>query len=280
MIVKGQKSQPLEGVLTLGVIFLILSVPSTQAISQSIGNGALVSGLTAGAALRDPFAAVNPSGAGSVPGAAVSIWTTRPYNISDIRIFGLSGGMSIRGLGIAPRFRAFGFDEYYEYQTSINFGLPITRGMDRSARMGLGIQALSRTTARGGFQTFYVVRTGLLIPVASNIDLGAILSRSVESKAFKVRAALVGLAFRLHEKTTFYLDVFSEALFRPSYRLGVSTRPVRAITLRMGASTNPDKLSAGLSIQAGTITGSIAVEYHLLLGATTTIETTISQPGP
>ncbi len=280
----GTKTCALGRAIALVGILLTGFVSVSRVSSQTIGNGAVVSGLTAGAALRDPFAALNPSTAGSNREAAVSIWTTRPYNISEIQIVGFTGTLSLWGLGIAPRFRSIGFDDYREYQSSIQLGIPITwgadrntnQGTDRLARMGIGVHAVSKSAAQGGLRTSYVLTTGILVPVAPNIELGAVLSRSIKNTTRGVRKMLVGLSFRLHEKTSIYLDVFSETLFRPSYRLGMFTRPVRPIALRMGASTNPDKLSIGLSVRAGPLTGSIAVEYHLLLGATTTIETTIS----
>jgi len=80
--------------------------------------------------------------------------------------------MSIGGLGIAPRFRAFGFDEYQEYQLSVQIGFPISREMGPVARLGFGIQAHSKKTASNGFASSFVVRTGFLIPVAPNMDLG------------------------------------------------------------------------------------------------------------
>lgn len=259
----------------LSAVLLFSSGSSIQATPQSIGNGALMSGLTAGVAFRDPFAAVNPSGAGSVRGSAVSIWMTRPFNISDIKILGLSGMMSIGGLGIAPRFRAFGFDEYQEYQLSVQIGFPISREMEPVARLGFGIQAHSKKTASDGFVSSFVVRTGFLIPVAPNMDLGGTLSRSMGGTIHRSQSALFGFAFRIHEETSLYLDVFSEKRFRPSYRLGVSTTPVYPISVQFGASTYPEKLSAGISVRSGPISGSVAVEYHMLLGTTTTIETTI-----
>lgn len=165
----------------------------------------------------------------------------------------------------------FGFDLYRETSASIGYA----RTFHEKYHVGASFQM--HNTAIGenyGSAYSYTLQLGTQINLSEKIVLGADvynLTRSTIGNQFKERIPTVysiGVSYQPNARCLITTMIDKDVDFKPRLRGGIEYVFMKILSARIGASTNPDMLYAGIGFFYKSFGLDFAMSYHTYLGFT------------
>ena len=253
---------------------------AAPARAQLAEGGARVLGLgRAGVALgQQAWGHINPAAWSGLAERRGALSASQAFGIGELRLAELSAAAPTPVGTLALAARSYGFSERRE--TRVVAGLARAVMLSRSRRLDVGVSGGYEAAQTEGFGSVGTVLlslgvqgdvvTGLRVGLAGRNLLGILwdADEDVRHSAATVPAVVAGLAYTPSARATLVLDAEQDLDQGLSIRGGLEVRPVPILALRIGASDNPARLSAGAGIRTGGLRADIAIERHASLGVT------------
>lgn len=254
-----------------------LAVPAS---AQYAEGGARVLGLgRAGVALgAEPWGHTNPAARASLAERRAALQASQAFGLSEVQLGALAAA-SPTPLGVlGVEARTYGFSERRETRVRVGLARPVALSATRRLDVGVAVGVESASTEGYGSETEILldvgvqgrVLTGLRAGLSARnlLGLGRSDTRDLQLSAATVPGLTVGLAYTPSDRATLLLDADHDLDFGLSVRAGAEVRPLDALALRAGVSTEPVRFTAGVGLRGGPLRADLAVERHETLGLT------------
>lgn len=213
---------------------------------------------------------VNQAGLGYLEQAAVTVYGERRFLVADgLNSFLLGAAYPHQSLGtFGLSVHYFGFDTYNEQKIGLAYGRKLFK------RFSIGAQFNYLATRIDQYGTAHNVtfEVGVLAKVTKHFHLGAHVFSPVRLQLpngdYIPSLFKLGVAY-LPSKQLRLTAELEKDLERPfNARFGVEYRPIEALYIRAGASTDPLLLSFGLGLRLKGLRLDVSTHYHQQLGFT------------
>ncbi len=224
------------------------------------------------ASTADPFSSgphVNPAVLATRKAPTATFFARQPFGLADLRHAATSVSLPTSWLSVQGGAGTFGFDAYRETFASVGLsrGLPV----GASLPVYVGIRATVHHLAITDYGSDHTVATeaGVRVPVLPVLTVGAharnISGGSIAGSPLP-RSLAVGLHYVVGARVHVVADVFKDVAHPWSLRGGIEILPVEVLSLRLGATRHPSRVSAGVGVHLGPLRADIAGERHPTLG--------------
>ena len=257
------------------MVLLLLLCPAARAQVSSGGPRAAAMAGAAAAVSDDLYAEANPAAWAGMHAGALSLSATQLYGLRQLRLAQALIVLPALGGTTAAAVSAFGYEDYRETTASIGYARALQAGTVR--RIGLGIRIRWYSVAIKGYGAASVpsVSAGIILPVMPAFSLGLAASNlyvlPLELAQDVERSIHVGAAFRGTTRFLVAVDARKSTTSPVDFLFGMELRPIPAIALRAGFTTEPARFSAGAGFRSEAILADVAVEKHVTLGWSPTI---------
>jgi hypothetical protein len=261
------------------------AVPASAQTALSMEGGARIAALGGtGAALTGPGAWTNPAGPATLDGRTAAFYATQGFGLSELRLGTLRYAEPLAGWGtVAGSARTFGFDAFRETAFALSYARGFSLGTAR--RVHAGVRAryyrLSLGDASDGASYGSAGTLGLsaggVVQLVERLTLGA-TAVNLNAPAYTdsgpglAQTLAVGLAYRPADRLLVTAAAHKDLDFPLSVRAGLEATPVEALAVRVGVSTRPARLTAGVGLRVEWLRGRLAFERHRTLGWTPAAE--------
>ncbi|MFQ5569957.1 MAG: hypothetical protein ACE5G0_09800 [Rhodothermales bacterium] len=253
-------------------LLLILLSPLGGRAQTSMEGGARASALGgANTALTHEVSAfANPAAWATLSGRAVSFSATEAFGLSELRLGAVEYAEPTRLGTFAGGARTFGFDQYRE--THFHAGYARGFRLDTSRRFSAGLFLRYQRVSIPNYGHTATLGLGLggLVDVLPSVRVGFtaanLMVSSLSGREKLARSFSIGLAYLPVEGLLVVADVLKEKAFPFSIRAGLEVQPVPAFFLRVGATTEPTRFTAGAGVRLGKLVADLAGEHHEVLG--------------
>ena len=266
--------------LRLGLVALAALLGAASASAQYAEGGARALALgRAGVALgQEAWAHTNPAAWSGIAGPRLGVQASRAFGLSETQLGALSAAAPTGAGTVGLAARTYGFDEHRETRVVVGVARALALTGARSLDAGLAVGYEAATTPGYGSVGSVLVSAGVQAEVLPGLR-GGLAARNLlgfvrtdeedlRHAAATVAGVAVGLAYTPSERSTLVLDADQDLDFGLSVRGGAEVAPVEALALRVGASSNPVRLTAGAGVRLGALRADVAVERHESLGLT------------
>ena len=257
---------------SLLMLALLLGSPLSGQAQTSTEGGARAAALggAATALSHEPTGYANPAAWATFMARAVSFFASEAFGLAALRL-GAAAYVEPTPFGtFAAGARTFGFDDYRETHFHAGFARGFRLGSTR--RFHLGISLRYQRIAIPGYGGTGVLALGLggLVQVRPGVQVGFQATNlhrpKLAGREELPRTLSLGLAYQPAEQVLIVLDAYKDVRFPLSVRAGVEVLPVAVLFLRAGATTAPQRITAGAGLRLGKLTADIAGEHHEVLG--------------
>lgn len=253
--------------------FVFLSLFCHSGNDKGVGGARMIGLAGANTAIRkDVWAGYNnPASVAGIDKYAFGAGFERRFLLQELQYGQLACAIPVQKATFIGTASTFGFDLYRETSASIGYA----RSFYEKYHAGASLQI--HNTAIGenyGSAYAYTLQLGTQINLSEKIVLGADvynLTRSSIGRQFKERIPTVyslGVSYQPNTKCIITTMVDKDVDFKPRLRGGVEYTFAKIISARIGASTNPDMVYAGLGFFHKGFGLDFAMSYHTYLGFT------------
>ncbi len=230
----------------------------------------------AGVALPlNAWAFQNPASAASLHRRVLGLFITRLYGMSELQLGSLHVGFPTPAGWFSLRIRHFGFRQYGDTRAGIGWagtpaGLPLTLGgyvylkhvriAGYDSRTAIGYQVGAQLR---------LMKTFLFGTEAMNL----FAPQTVAEAPMRTRRWSAGIAYQPVDGVWLLLDVEKEPFFPFSMRGGMEVWVLSHLALRGGFTTAPRRMTAGIGLRIGPLSGDFALVVHPYLGWTPALST-------
>jgi hypothetical protein len=187
---------------------------------------------------------------------AATVFYSHPFGIREIGLSSLClrGRLDKIACGAAFIRLAHEYfeDQFYQLTLAHSFSFPNKRG---TARLSCGLQAVLREIhiLNYGKARAFVTNFGCVARLSEHFRWGAKLGNFLNARIGEAVETLpqevcVGLGYFPKAGAVFQLDFYKESDFPLEVRGGIEYRVLAPLSLRMGISSNPDRLTCGLAL--------------------------------
>lgn len=244
--------------------------------AQSIAGEDLRSGLLATTADSRVVASDNPAATGYDGTNSVRFWIYDPYGLSEIRIRGVGFTRAIGSTAIGFSTQSIRFDELRLFSSSGTVAGDLRVSGASRVRIGLEIRVEYVRSSLGSAHTALGGEIGMLIRMSPSVRVGSVLGNwitnsSTESSSGGFNGSL-GISIQITDSARMLTDIRKSRYFATDYRVGMEWAPVPVLKLQAGLSSNPQRLSIGITFLLKSVRFHFAVDRHTLLGNSRTAE--------
>ena len=262
------------------VLVAALAALASPAQAQLAEGGARVLGLgRAGAALGgEAWGHVNPATWATLAERRAAVQLSQAFGLAELRLAGLAAAAPTPVGTLALAARSYGVSERRETRVAVGIGRQVA--LSRTRRLDAGLAVGYESASTEGFGSVGtpllalgvqgdVVR-GLRVGLAGRNLLGVLWDAAADARhsLAAVPAVVVGLAYAPTPTATLVLDAEQDLDAGLSVRAGVEAVLAGVLALRVGASSAPERFSAGAGVRTGALRADVAVESHAVLGLT------------
>lgn len=257
--------------LRLGLLLAVAAAsPAHGQTSMDGGARAAALGGARTALPADASATANPAAWATRGGGTLTLFATQAFGLSALRLASLHLVQTTRFGTVGGGARTFGFAAYREVHVQAGYAHGFRLGTTRRFYAGVGVRyhrlridgygsAGTVGLALGGMAA---LRPGLWAGFrATNVHV----PRLGGYEALP-RTLALGMAYTPSEALLVVLDVMKDVRFPVSVRAGAEVWPVTAVALRVGAATEPARITTGLGLRLGNLSADLAAERHEALG--------------
>lgn len=220
----------------------------------------------------------NPALVSAIDNVGITVFYARPFGLAELPLTALSAAARWRRFAVGVA----GVALEHELASARNYALTLatTLGSSQTDSVGsrwlvLGLQGeLSQLEiARYGQTTAYIVSLGLAARLAETLRLGVALRNLTSATRNGTnerlpRSAVIGLAYAPYERFLFQMEVYKQSEFALEWRGGVEIAVTAPLAIRLGLSSNPDRLTAGIALRLKPVAIQYTAFSHLELGWT------------
>ncbi|MGB3542059.1 hypothetical protein, partial [Rubrivirga sp.] len=239
-----------------------LALFSLPAHAQLAEGGARVLGMgRAGAALQAVWGHTNPGARAGLEAGRAAVQASQAFGLSELQLGAVAVASPTPFGVVALDARTYGFSERRETRVQVGFARPVRLSTTRRLDIGVNVGVESASTEGFGSETAVLVDVGVQGRVVSGLRAGLSgrnllgLGRSdrtdLQLSSSTVPGVTVGLAYSPSDKALLLLDADQDLDFGLSVRAGAEVRPVEALALRAGVSTDPVRFTAGAGFVGG-----------------------------
>lgn len=264
-------------------IFLLWLVPPAAGqaaervgVQTVVVAGARVEALGgAGVALPGVWARVNPATLAKAS-YSVRLYGDQGFGLPELRSAAIDASATWRSTGLGLGAQTLGFDAFRVSALHVGAGRGFRLGTQRTVAAGLSA-TLHHAQIRGyGSGIAVALDVGFNVDVLPSLAAAATvrnLNQALLAGLEPVPQTLaVGLAYDPGAHLSLVLDVVDDSRFPLSVRSGAELRPVEAVALRIGVSTDPTTFSGGAGVRLGSLRADLAATRHEVLGWTPAVE--------
>lgn len=264
--------QPMYSRLTLLVMALLVTMPVTPVIGQSMEGGARAAALggASTALLEDVWGFSNPAVWGTHEGRALSFYATESFGLSELRLAAVQAVEPLPFATLAAGVRTFGFEDFRELHINVGAARGFSLGTARTFHLGINVRYYSVSITNYGNANTVGISLGWLTQVAPNVHVGFhalnLNQPDWQDGDALERAISFGMSYTPTDQALLALDVLKDVRFPLAVRGGIEFAPVRSVYLRTGVTTEPTRYTAGVGVHLGRIVADVAAENHQDLG--------------
>ncbi|MCS7076575.1 MAG: hypothetical protein NZ455_07700 [Bacteroidia bacterium] len=213
----------------------------------------------------------NPASVAGIDKYAFGAGFERRFLLQELQYAQLTSAIPVQKSTFIGTASTFGFDLYRE--TSVSLGC--ARTFYEKYHAGASLQI--HNTAIGenyGSAYAYTLQMGMQINLSQKVVLGADvynLTRSSIGRQFRERIPTVysvGVSYQPNKNCLITTMVDKDVLFKPRWRAGIEYTFFKVLFARIGASTSPDMIYAGVGFLHKGFGIDLAMSYHTYLGFT------------
>lgn len=216
----------------------------------------------------------NPAGLAQLISPEIStFFVPRQFGIPELRTISLSAAYNINPGTVGAFVEQFGFDLYRTIDVALGYGLALDTGILVGAAVDIERVAIERY----GVSHNVTFDIGLLGRPFANLAIGFSLKNVTAARIATNRERLpqyleIGACYSPVKDFCLVMEVEKDVQFPLVVKGGVEERFFDFLSIRCGVANNPDKFSAGISVQYSMIEFGYAGYSHPELGWTHQIE--------
>lgn len=257
-------------------IILVISF-ATLSAHENNGRG------TKAIALANAFTSVadnswavsyNPAGLAQLVSPEVAaFFIPQQFGIPELRTISLSGAYCINPGTVGTFVEQFGFDLYRTTEIAVGYGFALDSGIS----IGVSIDIERLAIERYGVSHNATFDFGFLGRPVADLSLGFCMKNVTAARIGTNRERLpqyflFGASYTPFRDFCLVSEIEKDLQFPLAVKVGVEERFLGFLSLRCGVGNNPDRFSAGISVQYATIEFGYAGYSHPDLGWTHQIE--------
>ncbi|MBM4161726.1 MAG: hypothetical protein FJ217_11600 [Ignavibacteria bacterium] len=252
-------------------------VPFAIASAQNNGRGskAIALGNAFVAIADNPWAvACNPAGLGQLASVSGAVFfVPRQFELAELKTTSVAAAVPLGPATLGVSVEQFGFELYKETNATIAAGRNFGWGLSAGIAINLHRISIDRYGSTGRL----TVDFGLLARAQDDLTFGFALKNATAATIGQTRERLPQtflLGMRYAPWSDFLVTLEAEKDNRYPFILkgGIEQRFFEILSLRIGASSNPDKFSAGIGARYSIIEFAYAGYSHQQLGWTHQVE--------
>ncbi len=244
-----------KGIVSTILLFCCCTLSTGQ--DYALGVRAQAMGGSGVAFATDPEGQlVNPALPAELAGWAATVFYSHPFGIREIALSSLClhGRLDKIACGAAVIRLAHEYfdDHFYQLTFARSCALPNKQG---TRHLACGLQAMLREIhiPNYGKARAFIANLGCTARLNDHFTWGAKLGNLFNGKIGKAAEPLpremsMGLGYMPKAGAVFQLDFYKESDFPLEVRGGIEYRVLSPLSLRMGISTSPDRLTCGLAL--------------------------------
>jgi competence ComEA-like helix-hairpin-helix protein len=213
----------------------------------------------------------NTAGLGLLPYREASVFYARPYGLEELAYFTLTYNeplpKNFGGIGFGAR--RYGFELYNETA----FHLAYSNSVEKKFFYGIGVSHQSVSIMNYGSASTFGLDVGMLIMLTPELSIG-LAGQNINrprvgvSQEELAQTYSIGGAWRATSTLLMVCDVEKDVRFPLAVKVGMEFRPVSAISLRGGFTTEPSRFTGGVGVHYRHVDIDYAVASHQQLGIT------------
>jgi len=253
------------------IFALVLLAPSAAQGQTSMDSGARAAALGGAATALDgeAWGYANPAAWSTLPGRFVGFYATQAFGLSELRLGAAQYAEPTRLGTVALGARTFGFEDYRETHLNAGFARGFRLGTTRRFHLGVSVRYHRVSIPEYGAAGTVELGLGWLVTVLPSLDVG-FLATNIHTPELGgdelPRTLALGLGYAPLDELRVVVDVYKDVRFPLSIRSGLEVRPVEVLFLRVGATSEPSRLTAGIGVHVGAVRADVAAERHEVLG--------------
>ena len=256
-----------------------------RAEAQLAEGGARVLALgRAGVALgAEPWGHTNPAALAGLEVRRLGLQASQAFGLSELALASATAAaptpLGVVGLSA----RTYGFSERRETRIAVGAARGVRLGVSRRLGVGLSLGVESAATEGAESTTAVLVGAGVQADLAPGLRAGlaarnllGLADDDLRRPASAVPGVTVGLAYRPSPRALVVVDADQDLDLGLSARAGVEAALTDVLAVRLGVSTGPVRLAAGVGVAVGALRADVAVERHESLGVTPAVGVEVS----
>ncbi|MCS7027860.1 MAG: hypothetical protein NZ519_03770 [Bacteroidia bacterium] len=254
-------------------LFVCVSIFVQASNDKGIAGARIIGLAGANTAIRKEIWAGynNPAAIAGIDRYTFAAGFERRFLLQELQYAHLAYAIPVQKAALIGTASTFGFDLYRETSASIGYARTFYERYHAGASFQIHNTAIGENYGSAYAYTFQV---GTQVSLSEKLTLGADvynLTRSSIGRQFKERIPTVyslGVAYQPNKQCLIVLMIDKDVNFQPRWRGGIEYIFFKTIAARLGASTNPDMLYAGLGFTHKGFGLDFAMSYHTYLGFT------------
>ena len=229
----------------------------------------------------------NPALVAAIDNVGITVFYARPFGLAELPLTAVSAAARWRRLALG----AAGVALEHELASARNyaFTLATTLGSGQIDSVGndwlvVGLQGeLNQLEITQYGQTSAIaVNLGFTARLAETVRLGVALRNLTSAMRTATnerlpRSAVIGLAYAPYDRFLFQMEVYKQSEFALEWRGGVEIAVAPPLDIRLGLSSNPDRMTAGIALRLTPVAIQYTAFSHLELGWTQQIAVSVQR---
>ena len=229
----------------------------------------------------------NPALVAAIDNVGITVFYARPFGLAELPLTAVSAAARWRRLALG----AAGVALEHELASERNyaFTLATTLGSGQIDSVGndwlvVGLQGeLNQLEITQYGQTSAIaVNLGFTARLAETVHLGVALRNLTSAMRTTTnerlpRSAVIGLAYAPYDRFLFQMEVYKQSEFALEWRGGVEIAVAPPLDIRLGLSSNPDRMTTGIALHLTPVAIQYTAFSHLELGWTQQIAVSVQR---
>jgi len=259
-----------RAVVTVSALLLLAAGEATAAFERQLwGAVAIGLGGASSLAVEDPWTALDhPALAALHPGLRISA-TVHPgaFGLAELRRAGIIGVFPVGRGGMAGGATVYGFELYRELTLAVAGALKVGASLELGATLHLHHLAISGYGSAAAVSLDAGARVEWTPALASTATVSGVLSTALSRDGEQLpREIRLGVAARITETVHTGIEWVGDHRYPLGFAAGVEVRPLVALALRCGASTEPPEYALGVGVHLERFSIDYGCSLHMLLG--------------